>query len=171
MGRNDIERWLVSERDGAEAEAESAFGHALAAVSRVEPGLGFVDRAVQAAWRARRRRLAVRRVLWLAASLLVVAGGIVATSLAVVQGGTWLVQTGAAMTSRLVVWLVRSTAEGLDWWSVVAQVGAAAGSALATPQATFMVVAVELVGALALFALHRVLRSEGRNSDSEEARI
>lgn len=171
MWLNDMERWLSSERDEADAQAESAFGRVLAAMPRVEPGLDFVDRAVQATWRARRRRRAVRRTAGLAASVLIAIGGLVAMSLAVMQGGAWLVQTGAAVTSRVVVWFVRSAAEGLDWWSVVAQVGAAAGGALATPQATFMVVAVELVGALALFALHRVLRSEGRNSDSEEARI
>ena len=170
MLRDDVDRWLAAERGGLDGGAELAFARVLQAMPRVAAGPAFVDRVAGEAWRARRRRRLVLRAARLVASAAAGAAGLVLGYLAVVRGGTWAVHTGAVLTVQLVSFVVRAAAEGLDWWSIVARVGAAAGETLTTPSVSAALVAIELVGAVALFALSRVLRAEKNNADSWEAR-
>ena len=170
MLRDDLDRWLAAERDGRDGGAELAFARVLQAVPRVNAGPAFVDRVAGAAWRARRRRRLLLRGARLAASAAAAAAGLVLAYIAVVRGGTWAVHTGAVLTVQSVSFVVRAAAEGLDWWSIVARVGEAAGQALATPSVSAALVAIEIIGAVALFALSRVLRAEKNNADTWEAR-
>jgi len=173
--RQDVERWLAAERaaleGGAlEGSADSAFARVFAAVPRVEPGAGFAERVARTAWKARVRRRRFVRAGRRAASLAAVFIGAGATYVAVVEGGAWVVRTAAAVTVRGVSLVVRSAAEGLDWWSILVRVGRATGEVLVTPQVSTAVIAVEILGALALYALSRLLRDDRNNAERWEAR-
>jgi len=88
--------------------------------------------------------------------------------LAVFYAGGWMVTSGALLLSEGLVWVAVSTAEGVDLWALVAQVGGGIGDALTTPVGAGVLIALEVVAVLALFALHRVLRPRG-SAESEEA--
>jgi hypothetical protein len=60
------------------------------------------------------------------------------------------------------VWTTVAFAEGLDTWSVLARAGGAISEAIVTPRATTVLVAIELVGALAFYALGRLLARENK---------
>ncbi len=58
--------------------------------------------------------------------------------------------------------------DGADWWTIAGRAGATIADAIATPQVTFWLIALELVGAAALFVLMRIFRDEERRTGSEE---
>jgi hypothetical protein len=170
LSRADLERWLAAEASGRDGDAEQAFARVFGALPRIDPAPGFTDRVVRASVRAAARRRLLLRIGRLAASAATVAAGAVLSYLAVVEGGTWLVRTGAVLTVQAFSLVVRSAAEGLDWWAIVARVGAATGEALARPQISSIVLAVEVIGVAALYTLHRVLRADRDSTESREAR-
>jgi hypothetical protein len=162
IGREDVKRWLIEERRGVEDTAEAAFEHMFAALPMITPRADFVDRAVDAAWRTRLRR---RRMLVLtraAALLLFAVGGAVLAYVVASSGGAWVLRTGAVLVSRSFVWLVVSIAGGMEWWSSLAQIGNSVAETVAMPRGTAALVVIELVGALSLYALQRLLRGDGR---------
>ncbi len=68
---------------------------------------------------------------------------------------------------RLISWLVRgfvwitlAFTEGLDTWSLLAQLGRALADAIATPEATIALIVIQLIGVLAFHLLNRVLARE-----------
>lgn len=170
MWRPDAERWLASEHEGQEDAAEAAFAQAFQALPRIEPRADFADRVVSAVWRVERRRH--RAVQWAqgAAALLVMAAGLAIGYAAIDYAGAWMATTGAAVASRGVVWFMAMAGAGVTWWSVVARVGAGMDTVLATPQNTAALLALELLGMLALWGLRRLLPSEQNTVDSVEAR-
>ena len=113
---------------------------------------------------------------WLVRAAALVTGGAagVAGLLAlVVYAGGWIVGTAVQLLSRGLVWLTVSMAEGVDLWSLAAQIGGGLGDALATPAGAGALIALEVVAVLALYALRRVIRSgqaeDGSRRHEDEA--
>ena len=159
MEPKDVERWLAGEARGDEQEAESAFAQLVASVPRVEPLPGFGERAQAAAWRSRRRRRVMARAARAAALLLTVCGGVAASWAALLYAGPWLLVSGAAMVSGSLVGIVAGVVAGLEWWAAGARVAAVLGETLAYRETAGALLAVEVVGAIALYALHQLTRS------------
>ncbi len=106
------------------------------------------------------------RSRWATAILLAVvlaAGGYLFVA-AAISFGAWLFVQVIEMAARGVVWTVVAIQGGLDFWDVLAALGVQAGELLAAPQVTLAAVGIELVGAAALYALHRLLVSDKESS-------
>lgn len=159
MRREDVERWLASEALGDEQAAESAFATLFAEVPRIEPQPSFVERARAAAWRSRLRRRVMARAARAAALLLVATGGVSASWLALLYAGPWLVMSGAGMASGSLGGIVTGAVTGIEWWATGARVAVVIGETLARREAAGVLLAVEVVGALALYVLHQLIRS------------
>jgi len=71
---------------------------------------------------------------------------------------------GLQLTVNACVWLAASLGAGMDAWSIVALIGRGAADALSTPRALGVIVALVLVGALALYGLRRLLGIEEESS-------
>ena len=159
--------WLASEQEGRDDLAEFAFARLMAGLLPVEPSPAFVERAVQAAWQ---RRVRQQRLAWVAraAAVLVVLAG----------GGVGLVAFGAVLIGAAadgvvagvqgLVWTANAVGGGLRWWSLLENVGSAVGTAVATPQTTAVLVALELMGAMAVYGIQRLL---GDEAAQEEAHV
>ena len=159
--RTHTETWLSSEQQGLDDAADEAFAHVFAALPAVEPSVGFVPRAVDAAWRARGRR---RRAIALAGLAVSVAGAGTAGAAAygVLGMAGWLLTTIATVATSSAVSALMTAATAVDWWSAAARAGSSVTSILIMPQAMAAFVAIELTGAAALYLLHRLLRTEVR---------
>jgi len=166
MDPKDVERWLASEARGDEQEAESAFSHLAASVPRIEPLPGFGERAQAAAWRSRRRRLVMAQAARIAVLLLAVSGGLAASWAALLYAGPWVLVSGAAMVSGSLVGIVGGVVAGLEWWAAGARVVDVVGETLAYREPAGALLAVEVVGAVALYALHHLTRSRRTNGTS-----
>jgi hypothetical protein len=160
MHSDDVERWLISEERGDEQAAEAAFAHLFAVVPRIEPQPGFVERVSAAAWRSRQRRHETVRAARAAAVLLVASAGIAAAWLALRSAWPWLVTSGAVvMASASLGGVVTGAVTAVEWWATVARVAVVIGETLARREAAGVLLAVEVVGALALYVLHQLIRS------------
>ena len=92
-------------------------------------------------------------------------------ALAVVSIGGAIVAAlarGLALLPRAVVWLFVALQEGAGWWSIAGRVGAVLADTITTSQVGLGLIALELVGAAALYGLQRLLRDEARRPISEE---
>ena len=81
-----------------------------------------------------------------------------------------LLARGIVLLPRAVVWVFVAVQQGVDWWTIAGQAGAALADLLVTPQVTIGLVALELVGALALYGLQRIFKDEERGTGSPEVR-
>ena len=123
------------------------------------------DERVPARRHARRRltRTAVGLALgvaWLAlgvAAVIYVGGALVSS-----------VARGLALLPRALVWLIVTMQEGADWWSIAGRVGTAIGEILTTSQVAITIIALEIVGAAALYGLQRLVRNGERGASLEE---
>lgn len=75
---------------------------------------------------------------------------------------------GLALLPRAVVWLFVALQEGADWWSIAGRVGGVLADTITTSEVGLALIALELVGAAALYGLQRLLRDEARRPISEE---
>ena len=161
--RTDTEQWLSNElHDAGESEAsDAAFARLFAAVQVVEPSPDFVERTVRGAWRMRTRRRmfgAVAAVLALAlvsASAMTVYGVLGTTS-----GMLWSAMASLATSSFVTAFSMAASAAG--WWWAIARAASTMTEILAMPQGALAFLAIECVGAVALYTLHRLLRSDVR---------
>src|SRR5262245_39561162 len=98
MGRwqKSTGHWLSNEEQGLDDAADAAFQHVFAAVRAVEPSSDFVQRTVEAAWRARARRRRMVLVSGLAASALV---ALTAYGVLGIAGGRLLTIAAAVATN------------------------------------------------------------------------
>lgn len=69
-----------------------------------------------------------------------------------------------ALFAQACLWVIDRVNAGLDLWALIASAGRAIGLAVATPQVSIGLILIELVGAAALFGLHRLLASEREES-------
>ena len=63
-------------------------------------------------------------------------------------------------SARGFVSVVQAADGGVDAWTILASAGRALGSLIATPRVAAMFVGVELIGVVALYGLHRLLKLE-----------
>ncbi len=70
-----------------------------------------------------------------------------------------LVRAVVALPDAL-VWMLVSVSEGADWLTIAGQVAVRVAEALMRPQLVLALLAVELVGVAALYALKHLLRDE-----------
>ena len=78
------------------------------------------------------------------------------------------VAQGIALLPRAIVWLFVALQEGADWWSITGRVGAILADTITTSQVGLALIALELVGAAALYGLQRLLRDEERRITPQE---
>lgn len=157
--------WLAAEARGHDLEADAAFGLLCRSMPREAVASDLEGRI----WRATRRVRLSRRILRAlrsSASITLLVGG---SAAAVYFGTGVLLSIGGRVLIGAVTWLMRgfvwttvAFAEGLDTWSVLARAGSAISEAIVTPRATTVLVAIELVGALAFYALGRLLARENK---------
>ena len=157
--RKDLEHWLLSEERDQDEAADAAFAQVFAALPKVDPGPGFVDRTVGAAWRLRARRRRMVALAW-AATVVVAAAGATVTYGAAPYLGSWAIKTAAVTTGHSVPWLISYATVALDWWWTVGRIGGHVAGAIATPERATALVGVELIGILAFFALQRLAGAE-----------
>ncbi len=103
--------------------------------------------------------------------LLVVLAGLALTYVLVVYVGGALLRGAAwilVLVPRALVWLVLAVQEGADGWAIAGRIAANVADALTTTQLAGAVIALELVGAAALFGLQRLLRDEVRPTQVKE---
>ena len=170
MEPEDVARWLAREERGDEQGAESAFAQLFAAVPRIEPLPGFSERVGAAGWRSRQRQRLMARAARAAALLLALSGGVAASWMALVSVGPWLLTSGAAIASGslvdIVAGVVAGAVAGLEWWAAGARVAVVMGETLAYRETAGALLAVEIVGAIALYALHQLTRRTRANGTS-----
>lgn len=117
------------------------------------------------------RRQAKRGLVRVAVALGIGAAWLAVASLAVFYVGGAMVAGAArvvALLPRAIVWLFIAMQQGADWWSIAGRVGATLAETLTTSRVAFSVIALELVGAAALYVLQRLVRDEDRGASSEE---
>lgn len=158
--------WLSSEAHDDEQAADLAFQRLCAAVPRVEPSAAFSAGVAPAAWRGLRRQRRKEVATTVAVLLLVVCGGVAGSWVTVRLVGGWLLASGAAMASGVLVSVVGALVAGLEWWMTGARVGSVVGEVLVYREIAGTLLAVELLGAGALYALHQLARRAGVNSAS-----
>jgi hypothetical protein len=106
-------------------------------------------------------RTRIRKRLLIAAGL--GAGWLALGVVAIVIVGRMLAAAavqGLALLPRAIVWLAVALQQGVDWWSIAGRAGAALGGVVARSDVAMSLVALELVGAVALYGLQRLLRDE-----------
>jgi hypothetical protein len=158
--RTLTENWLSNEHLDHEAAADDAFSHVLTALPTIEPSEDFVQRAVRAAWLVRSRRQTAVGYAAIAASVLIAAAaGIVAYGFASGASG-WAVTTVARVAASSAVSILMAAATSVEWWAAMAHTGSLVAGVVTMPQNAIGLVAIELAGGAALYALHRLLRAE-----------
>jgi hypothetical protein len=100
----------------------------------------------------------------------IVAGLALAYLLVVYVGGALLsgLAAAVALLPRAVVWLVVALQDGADGWAIAGRIASSVAGALSTSRVTFSVIALELIGAAALYVLQRLLRDEVGSGDKAE---
>jgi hypothetical protein len=113
------------------------------------------------------------RLARLGAALVGTAAGLALTYVLVVYVGSALLSglaAALALLPRAFVWLVLALQDGADGWAIAARVASSLASALSTTEVAFSLIALELIGAAALYVLQRLLRDEVRTRQSKEVR-
>ena len=157
-------RWLESEAAERHDDADAVFAELLRpAAGAKRPSPDFAARTMAAVAIAResdRRR--ARRVRRIVVPVSVLAGA------AVVYASSGLILTAfSAIVVRMldvlvstVVGLATTTPAGGDLWTLVTSLGRAGAALLTNPAITTTILALQLVAAMALVALQRLLRSD-----------
>lgn len=159
----DLERWLGAEREGRDEEADAAFKAVFRAAPAAASRPEFVDQVMDALARdtaRRRRRAQVIAVSGFAASILVALGVVVAFFIY----GPALIARAVDSSVAAALWMSVAIENGLDLWAILAKIGGAAAAVITTPQVSSVLIAIEVVGALALYGLHRIFASEQESS-------
>jgi len=152
--------WLSSEHLDHEGAAHEAFSRVFAALPAVEPSEDFVRRAVHMAWQARARRRRVTVYAGLAASLVGAATAGVAAYGLLGEASGWLLTTIATTAARSTGPLLFALTMAIDWWAAMIHVGSLMAGVVGLPQGAAVLLALEVAGGGALYALHRLLRAE-----------
>ncbi|HVC20092.1 MAG TPA: hypothetical protein VNE16_08450 [Vicinamibacterales bacterium] len=167
-----VGRWIALERKGDEAGAEGALALVFQALPDPEPSAGLTARSVAAARRA--TPAPARRALrsgWQRATRLGL--GTTAGLIGLYVLGRELLPLlvtafvrGVALLLDGVLWVSVSLSAGLDFWTLLAHAGRWVGVVITTPRVAVTLVVIEVIGALALYVIQRVLASEKESSRS-----
>jgi hypothetical protein len=155
-------RWIAADR-AEEDSAEELFRAVLGAVPRHEPPQGFSRRVGRTVRRIRWQRRAATGLARAAGLIVTLFASLVMLYVAVVYLGPLAVRSvvrGMEITLSAVLWIVLAVQSGFDTWAVLIEAGRTLMRALATTQFTTTLVGVEIVAALALYALYRMLSQE-----------
>lgn len=160
--------WLEAEEFGREATAEEAFTSLMADLPPVAVSPAFVDKTMRV---VRERRARQRRMAWAvrAAATVLAAGGAV---LGLRVGGAVLlslVADGLVAGVQGVVWTADTVGGGLWWWSVLETMGSAVAKVATAPRSVAVLIALQLVGAMAMYGMTRLLGDE--RAAQEEAHV
>lgn len=156
-------RWLTADQAGREVEADAEFGAVLRARADHAPSANLEARIWQATrWvRLRSRALMLaRRVGIPAATAVVGAAGLYYSVTLLLPLAVQTLVRAIAWLVRGFVWTTLAFSEGLDTWSLLAQLGRALADAIATPEVTAALIIIQLIGVLAFHLLNRVLARE-----------
>lgn len=153
-----IQQWNEEDDAAADKAADAAFSRLFSALPAVEPSAGFVQHAVDTAWGRCARRQRWLRWAAAAASLAVAA----ASSVLVLSAPAWLVLSAAQAGTGAIMTLLWSATAVAEFWGLMVSAGSAAARVAVMPQSVAVLVAIELLGAAALYSLHRLLRAEVR---------
>jgi hypothetical protein len=167
--RNDRE-WLQAEQNGQDAPAEMMFARLVAEMPPIEPGPAFVDRTVQAVWRARARRRVVMGLARTAAALLIgiaTLGSMYELRLLAIG----LIVHGTVVLSHGMVWLLTSASEGARWWWIAERIGTAISVTITAPAVAVSVAAATMIASLAIYAFQRLVQNELGKRESRKVRI
>jgi len=85
---------------------------------------------------------------------------VVAAAYLLLPIAAWAFVRALTMALNGCLWLAASISSGADTWTIIQTIGKAAAGAFATPQISGVIVALVIIGALALFGLQRLLGSE-----------
>jgi hypothetical protein len=158
-------RWREAEDAGQTDEADAEFGRLFRASVPAEPlsssfTAGTMEKVARAAERDALRARRMRRIL---APVAVIGGGV-----AVYAGSGLILSAFSAVIIRVldllvtaVVGVATSNPADSDLWTVMASLGRATAALLTNPAITTTILALQGVAVAALFALQRLLRSEG----------
>lgn len=98
---------------------------------------------------------------WAAGAVaLATTAGVCVLAIAALPLGARLFVEAIELAARAAVWLVLAFQGGLDVWGVLVALGRRVAALLVTPRVTLALVAIELVGAVALYALQRLMVSD-----------
>jgi hypothetical protein len=75
---------------------------------------------------------------------------------------------GAALFSQAVVWLIVSIDEGMTWWSIAGHAAMGVSRAVTTTPNAAALVAIEIVGASAIYGFLWLLRQERGTYDPQK---
>jgi hypothetical protein len=169
-----IRRWLAADAAGRDEAADAAFRAVVLELPRPLPPRDLAGRIARAAVRAPRAvRAPARPSIWsrrparaaIVTSALLSGFGVVYLLPAVVMplaARAFVLLIDWA--TRASVWLLQSVDAGLGFWEILGRLGRALGVVVATPQVGFGLLAFEVLGALALFTLHRLLAADRESS-------
>ncbi|HSL22264.1 MAG TPA: hypothetical protein VK886_12070 [Vicinamibacterales bacterium] len=159
-------RWRTAEVAGRDDEADSAFKGVFAAAPRQEPSLQFTARAMRAV--AESSATEVRQARQTRRGL--IAGGALGGLVALYFGAGLIASAVSATLLGLLDLLVATVVNtasavntGADVWSVLGALGRAAAAFVADPKVTITLLAIQGVAAMALFALQRLLGTDGES--------
>lgn len=156
-------RWRTAEEDGRDDEADAAFKDVFDRVVPVDPvAPAFTARtmqAVAAAAVADQRR--VRRT-----RKLMIGGGVTGGLAAAYFGSGLAVSALVGAINLLVAGIVEASSRidsGAGAWSLMVSLGRATSAFIAQPEVTFAIIAIHGIAILALYAMHRLLGSDGES--------
>jgi hypothetical protein len=95
---------------------------------------------------------------------IIVVVAILAAAYLLLPAAVWVFVRALILTLNACVWLAASLSSGIDGWTIAATVGRAAADTLLTREASGLIAALVVVGALALYGLQRLLGSEEESS-------
>jgi hypothetical protein len=156
---DDWRRWLASDEEGRDEDADLAFGALFRRVPTRLPDPAFAERVAQATARAAARQARIARAVLICGA---VCG--LGLAVAVLFEIPRLLQASLDLVIGAIVSTTLALGRGVGAWTVLAQLARALGGVVVTPQGTFALSGLGLVAIGALYALHRVLEVEERSS-------
>lgn len=160
-------RWLAADRAGRDEEADSAFSVAFSAVPRADAPERFATRVMDAVVEAAARDRV--RTRWVRAGVL---AGVLASAALTVYIGAGLIGSLAgrafvafvSFSVNAIVWLVGMIQRGAGVWAILGDIARVTGSVVIEPRVSFVLIAIQVIGVLALVALQRLLGPEQESS-------
>ena len=156
-------RWRAAEDEGRDDDADAAFK---AVFDRVVPtdlvAPAFTARTMEAVHRAAttdaRRSRRTRRLL--------IGGGLIGGVTTAYYGAGLAVTAAIGLINLLVAAIVESSTRlnsGAGVWGLLVSLGRATAAFIAEPEVTFVIIAIHGVAIAALYAMHRLLGSDGES--------
>jgi hypothetical protein len=160
-------RWLAADRVGRDEEADSALRVAFEAMPRAEVPERFATRVMDAVGEAAARDRV--RTRWSRAA---VVAGVLASAAATAYVGAGLIGSLAgrafvafvSFSVNAIVWLIGMVQRGADVWTILGGIARVTGSVVIEPRVSFVLIAIQVIGVLALVALQRLLGPEEESS-------